>query len=164
MATFEKIATVDVGSGGAANIEFTSIPSTFTDLCVKLSARNSSTGEDIWIEINGSTVGFSNKLLYGTGSTALSTSVTTYVGAIPASTYTANTFSSTDIYIPNYAGATNKSISSDSTSENNATFALAVLSATLRSNTAAITSIKVYPNTGSFVQYSSATLYGIKKA
>jgi hypothetical protein len=31
MATFEKIATVDVGSGGAASIDFSSIPSTYTD-------------------------------------------------------------------------------------------------------------------------------------
>jgi hypothetical protein len=34
--TYEAIATVTtVGSGGAANIEFTSIPATYTDLVVK---------------------------------------------------------------------------------------------------------------------------------
>jgi hypothetical protein len=33
--TYEAIATVEVGSGGTANIEFTSIPATFTDLIVK---------------------------------------------------------------------------------------------------------------------------------
>jgi hypothetical protein len=30
--TYEIIASVTVGSGGAANIEFTSIPATYTDL------------------------------------------------------------------------------------------------------------------------------------
>jgi len=34
------IQTVTVGSGGAANIEFTSIPQTYTDLVVVLSLRN----------------------------------------------------------------------------------------------------------------------------
>ena len=37
--TFTKIASVTVGSGGASSIDFTSIPSTYTDLCVKLSTR-----------------------------------------------------------------------------------------------------------------------------
>jgi hypothetical protein len=38
--TYEAIETVEVGSGGAADIEFTSIPGTYTDLVVKVSARN----------------------------------------------------------------------------------------------------------------------------
>jgi hypothetical protein len=33
--TYEIIASVTVGSGGAANIEFTSIPATYTDLVLK---------------------------------------------------------------------------------------------------------------------------------
>jgi hypothetical protein len=37
--TYEIIASVTVGSGGAANIEFTSIPATYTDLVVLFSAR-----------------------------------------------------------------------------------------------------------------------------
>jgi hypothetical protein len=35
--TYEAIATVEVGSGGAADIEFTSIPGTYTDLAIKRS-------------------------------------------------------------------------------------------------------------------------------
>ena len=34
--TYVAIATVTVGSGGAASIDFTSIPATYTDLVVKL--------------------------------------------------------------------------------------------------------------------------------
>jgi hypothetical protein len=37
--TYEAIATVEVGSGGAANIEFTSIPATYTDLAIAFSIR-----------------------------------------------------------------------------------------------------------------------------
>jgi hypothetical protein len=41
--TYEAIATVEVGSGGAADIEFTSIPQTYTDLLCSL--RVSRTGK-----------------------------------------------------------------------------------------------------------------------
>jgi hypothetical protein len=52
--TYEAIATVEVGSGGAADIEFTSIPGTYTDLVVKVSARSTSSSGDCRIELNGS--------------------------------------------------------------------------------------------------------------
>jgi hypothetical protein len=48
--------------------------------------------------------------------------------------------------------------------EDNATLAWAYLSAALWSNSAAITSVKLIPNAGTFVQYSTATLYGINKS
>jgi hypothetical protein len=38
--TYEAIATVTVGSGGATDIEFTSIPGTYTDLLIKSSLRS----------------------------------------------------------------------------------------------------------------------------
>jgi len=39
--TFVKIASVTVGAGGASSIDFTSIPGTYTDLKVVISARGS---------------------------------------------------------------------------------------------------------------------------
>jgi hypothetical protein len=39
-ATYKLIETVTVGSGGAANIEFTSIPQTYTDLKLVISGKN----------------------------------------------------------------------------------------------------------------------------
>jgi hypothetical protein len=41
---FESIATVTVGSGGAANVEFTSIPGTYTHLQIRYIARSSDSG------------------------------------------------------------------------------------------------------------------------
>jgi len=38
--TYEAIATVTVGSGGAATFGFTSIPATYTDLLVVASLRS----------------------------------------------------------------------------------------------------------------------------
>ena len=170
--TFVKIATVTVGAGGAANMDFTSIPSTYTDLCVKVSVRKTDSGnENMGIRFNATGgTGYSYKKLQGTGSTVNSAS-----GSATASIYmedfiegtdsTANTFANGEFYIPNYAGSTNKSVSADGVTENNATAARATLTAGLWSNTSAINQITLLPIAGgTFAQYSTATLYGIKNS
>lgn len=170
--TFVKIATVTVGSGGASSIEFTSIPSTYTDLCVKLSLRSaqSSTRDDVRISFNGSTSGYSLKYLQGTGSSAGSSSVSGFgylfdQNAVNGDTSTANTFSNTEMYIPNYTGSNQKSVSWDRVIENNTTAAYAGLNAGLWTGTSAITSIKfVSESASNYLQYSTATLYGIKNS
>lgn len=171
--TFYKIASVTVGSGGASSIDFTSIPSTYTDLCVKLSLRQDQTfgndGNIIAIEFNSAgSSNISGRLLFGTGSAA--GSATTYLNGVyytsNPSDYTSNTFGNAEIYVPNYAGSSNKSFSSDGVYENNATAARQGLQAGLWTNTAAITSVKLNTLTGGgkFVQYSTAVLYGIKNS
>jgi hypothetical protein len=165
--TFELIASSTVGSGGAASISFSSIPSTYTDLCLKVSARADTSTVAMIATFNGSTSGYSNKRLYGTGSSVASDSyLTTGIICVLCndSTYTANTFANGEMYIPNYAGSTYKSASLDGVSENNATTAYAMLTAGLWSNTAAITSITLTPTSGNVVQYSTAYLYGVKNA
>lgn len=166
--TYTAIATVTVGSGGAANIEFTSIPATYTDLVIKLSARSdvaiASDGDIVDVQFNGSTSNLSQRLLRGTGSSADSSSSATRIFFYrDPSDYTASTFNNAEIYIPNYAGSTNKSLSIDNVNENNATQAYQMLIAGLWANTAAITSIKLLGvGVAKFTQYSTATLYGIK--
>lgn len=168
--TFELIASSTVGSGGAASIDFTSIPSTYTDICLKyaLRASTSSNNKDCYITLNGSTSGFSGIYLQGNGaSLAGSFTLARYVGNVPDSTATASTFSNSELYIPNYAGSTNKSFSVDTVQENNTSTAGQALTqfiAGLWSNTAAITSISIAPSSGTFVQYSTAYLYGVKNA
>jgi hypothetical protein len=166
--TYNLISSVTVGSGGAANIEFTSIPNTYTDLCLKLSGRSnrSQTTEYLSINLNSSASNFTGKYLEGTGASVYSgTDNTGYIGSIPAATATSSTFGSFEIYIPNYAGSNYKSISSDSVSENNNSLAYSDLIAVLWSQTAAITSVKLVTNNASnFVQYSTAYLYGISNA
>ena len=163
--TYEAIATVTVGSGGAANIEFTSIPATYTDLVILVSARFNSGTSPFYLYFNGSGSNYSDRRLTGNGAAASSnTSSTIRVGNFNGSDTTANTFSSHLIYIPNYAGSANKSVSVDAVSENNATTAFAQLIAGLWSDSSAITSIKLEEGSANFVQYSTATLYGIKNS
>lgn len=168
--TFELISAVTVGSGGTANIEFTSIPSTYTDLVIDFSGRSvkSANFEDVKIQFNSSTTGYSDRYLLGNGSAASSgsgASTGIYNLIIPAANATASTFSNSLVYIPNYAGSNNKSVSIDVATENNATLSYLNLVAGLWSNSSAITSIKIVPDTANnLAQYSTAYLYGVKNA
>jgi len=171
--TFIKIASTTVGSGGAADIEFTSIPATYTDLLVMFSGRANAAGAteaSVTLQFNGSTSSYSSLWLRGSGAAAASGSDTygtdeIYIGEIPGATATSSTFGNGLVYIPNYTVAANKSVSVDMVSENNATTAWAYLTAGLWSDTAAITSLKLL-NQGAvnFVQHSTATLYGIRSS
>jgi hypothetical protein len=169
--TFELIASSTVGSGGVADITFSSIPSTYTDLCLKLSIRsNRATVQDTFkITFNATASSYSFKRVYGEGAAAASdgstgdTSLT--AGYSVGNSATASTFGNVEIYIPNYAGSTNKSVSIDGVGENNATTAYAGLFAALWANTAAINSIKIEGGTSAtLLQHSTAYLYGVKNA
>jgi hypothetical protein len=170
--TFSKLASVTVGSGGSSVISFDNIPQNYKDLCIKVSARQTVTNADsMGIKINGATTGNSSVWLAGTSTAvqsatdASSVIVVSYAG-LPGSGSTANTFSNIEIYIPNYAGSTEKSISSDSVGENNSAAAFsaqASILAGLQTSTSAITSLTLNVYTGgNFVQHSTATLYGIR--
>lgn len=167
--TYTPIATTTVGSGGTTTITFSSIPTTYTDLLIKVSARmNRAVGRqslNVWF--NGSTGSWTGRRLagYDSNSTLSDTSSTTYY-QIPQGTgtsATANTFCNAEYYIPNYRSSTNKTIMSDSVTENNSTTDWIVdLGVGLWSNTSAITSISINGNGFDFLQYSTVTLYGIK--
>ena len=160
-------STVTVGVGGAASMDFTSIPATYTDLIVKVSARDLQVGvtDNLQIQFNGSAANLTGRFLEGNGSAASSGTDTLIYGRSNGNSGTASTFGNSEFYIPNYAGATNKSVSMDSVAENNATSANATLTAGLWSQTAAITSISIKPGAAvNFVQYSTASLYGISKS
>jgi hypothetical protein len=156
------IQTVTVGSGGAASIDFTSIPQTYTDLVILCSLRSARTngGADVIIRFNNSSTGYTNRRLAGTGSSVFSDTSEWTNG--DSDSYTASTFSNAQFYIPNYTSSNNKSWSVDHVLENNATEAYATLATGLWSNSSAITSIKIYDTTNNnWKQFTSATLYGV---
>jgi len=167
-STYVQIGSaVVVGAGGQSSITFSSIPSTYTDLIVITSIRTSSTPSGaVTIAFNGSSASMTTRAIYGNGSSTASYSASNSLGGlVNISTTTSSTFANSQLYIPNYAGSTNKSSSMDGVSENNATGANAFLNANLWSNTAAITSITLTPEGGdNIVQYSTAYLYGVSNA
>lgn len=172
--TFTKIASVTIGSSGPSSIDFTSIPSTYTDLQIVLSQRgtNAAAIESNFIRFNLDDTGSYDytAILAQTGLSAQSATNQTYFlsYSLSGGTSTANTFGSMQIYIPNYAGSSNKSISLDAVAENNTTandtFRLSLVSA-LWKKTAAINRVTIYTFSGSnFAQYTTATIYGIKNS
>ena len=165
--TFELIASSTVGVLGSSTISFTSIPSTYTDLCLKLSLRSTNTQIYDYLYVNFNSNGYNSTIRYlqGSGSAVTCNSESTgYLGIINGTTATASTFSNNEVYIPNYAGSSYKSFSVDGTEENNASTSYMHLVAGIWSNTAAINSITLKPDTNTFVQYSTAYLYGVKNA
>jgi hypothetical protein len=167
MATTYTLIDKTILTGTQASITFSSIPSTYTDLLLKTSARGNyvGVGNSQSISLNGSSANFSGRYLQGSGSgTPSSGTSTQYVGDINAASATSNTFNNAKIYIPNYTSSNYKSISVDSVTETNATTIYATLVAVLWSNTAAINSITLTDDAGNYVSGSSFYLYGIKNS
>lgn len=165
MAAYNLIATTTVGAGGAASIDFTSIPQTYTDILLKLSVRSTqaNNANTLLIKFNGSTANFTARVIEGSGASASSFSQSAgNIGNAQGTSSTASVFSSLDIYIPNYSDSKYKSYSADGVTENNAATAYQSMSAGLWSQTAAITEIGIYIT--NLAQYSSASLYGIKNS
>ncbi len=174
MPTTMKLIAKNVLGSDTASVTFSDIPGTYTDLLLVCSGRStrSATVDENFVRFNSDngTTKYSNRNLYGDGASAASgsnygrSSGYLYCGITVGNTATSNTFASTEIYIPNYAGSTNKSVSSTSISETNATTAYITTQAGLWSDTAAITSILILPENGSWKSGSSFFLYGITKA
>ena len=174
MATYELIAKTTLGSD-AKDITLSNIPQTgYTDLVLLASSRATRSGQveaGMALTFNGDTSSiYSYRRLAGEGNTVNSASASAigyvFIGRNTGASATANTFTSTEIYIPNYAGSANKSFSSTSVHETNATVAYINCIAGLWASTSAITSITLFDTeSGSnLLSGSSFYLFGIKKA
>lgn len=160
------IYTQTVGASAVFTIGFNNIPQFYTDLMVKFSGRdtNSATATNLFFRLNGDTGNnYSITRLQGNGSAASSdrTSTTNVLQTVyNAATSTSNTFSSIDIYLPNYTSSNFKSCLIDTVTENNASAANQELIAGLYRSTNAITSLQILAGI-QFVQNTTASLYGI---
>lgn len=173
--TFELISSVTLGSP-SSSIDFTSIPSTFTDLCLQFSIRatnsSSSRAEDtVVLALNNDTTGSNYTVRYirGSGSGAGSAVATgyagSYAGEFNGSTSTASTFTSGMIYLPNYTSSNQKSYSIDIVQEANTTTAYMQMHAMLWNGTSAVNRLTFSNyNSNTFATYSTAYLYGVKNA
>jgi hypothetical protein len=165
------IQTIQLGSGGAATIDFNSIPQDYDDLILMVSSRSNRSAEtrdELQTTFNGITTGYSMRLLQGSGSgvasaTGNGTAALTRMD-MPTIGTTANTFSNMTIYISNYSSSTTtKSVSADTVAENNATTAWQQISAGLWNNTSPITRISCRPEVSTFTEGSSISLYGVRR-
>lgn len=167
---FESIATYSVGSGGAANVEFTNIPSTYTHLQIRGLLKFAGTG-DINVRVgNGSVDTGSNYAyhsLYGTGSSALAlaTTSTNYGGYAGYYINTADTFAGFVLDILDYANTnkfkTMRTLEGVDTNGGG----IVMFSSSLWQSTSTIDTIRIYSKDSvNLAQYSHFALYGIKGA
>lgn len=171
--TYELINQYEVSTGGITNIEFTAIPSTYTDLILKASlrtSRNDTTDPVSW-NLNGETTGtnYKYKSIWSTGSTsvdAYSNGGTSNfeIQYATANNSTTSLFNNWELYLPSYTASGDKVGIAQGSHQQLAGASYLVIMGYTWTNSSAITSIKltdIYSAT--FSLYSSLYLYGIKK-
>ena len=171
MATTYTLINSNVLTSSAASVSFTSIPADYTDLVVRMSMRlsNAANQEYVQFRLNGNSSSlYSDTWIRGDGASATSgrdQDTYAWLEQTPAANATANTFGSTEIYIPSYLASQSKPMGTFNVAENNSSTAyMAPLATLFRSNTA-ISSISFHPGSGgNFVSGSSFYLYGISNA
>jgi hypothetical protein len=176
-STYTLISS-NVLSVSAASVTFSAIPSTYTDLVLRMSIRaatySGATDVGIRIAINADTSTiYSVTNINAASNTPNSQRFTGQTGLIiygasNGSTTTTNTFSSSEVYIPNYNVAQARQVSSFGAPETNATSLdnrpLAAC-ANLYTGTTAITSLVLtQQDSTNFAAGSSFYLYGIKNS
>lgn len=175
--TYVAIAKT-VLTGTQASVLFSAIPQTYTDLLLLISARSNVTAVEQYfgIVVNSIATSYTERILRGDGSAASSINDTSFgspgnwaAGFVAGANATASTFGNAEFYFANYTGSTNKVLSGTGIGENNAAAGAQMASGNLLSNTAAISSLTIYPSwsTGSgnlFQSGSRFDLYGIKNA
>ena len=171
--TMTLISSQTLG-GSTASVTFSSIPSTYNDLKLVVSARGDAAAFPVAInmKINSDTTSkYSYTHLLGnssaTSSTRASSQTVDAIQNVDGASATASTFGSWEIYIPNYTSTASKPyFNIDVNETNDATAAHANISANshLYTGASGITQIDLTPSSGNFVQYSTFTLYGIKNS
>ena len=172
--SYESIQTFTVGSGGTASISFTSIPSTYSHLQLRLLTRTNraDTNDFMTIRFNGdSGSNYAYHSLYGNGASAgandTGTSTgTPWSGVTAGGNATASMFGAAVVDVLDYSATTKyKTTRLLSGTDQNGINGRIYFMSNLWQNTAAITTVTIIPTHGTlFSEYSSFALYGIRGA
>ncbi len=159
--SFESIATVTVGAGGASTISFSSIPSTYQHLQIR-ATYNFPTYANLRMQLNGATNNTNLHYMYGDGS-----SVT--AGRDTASNIISLQFGfGTPFYVQildllDYANTNKNKVGRHLGGVDYNGSGGVYLVSSLYETTSAVSSISITSNNGTnFSQYSSFALYGIR--
>lgn len=167
-SAYESIATTTLGTA-TASITFSSIPSTYTHLQIRVLGSMSASGaDDLCLRFNSDTgSNYSAHYLVGNGTSASSgayTSATfTRAGANALPTAT-NTYGAAVIDLLDYANTSKyKTIKALTGNDTNGAGYVALGSGLWQSSTA-VTTILLYPFASTFTANTQIALYGIKGA
>jgi hypothetical protein len=158
--TYTPIAST-ILSTAAANVTFTSIPGTFTDLVVRYSMRTNQAAltSTVVMTINGAATGNTIQFVANTPTNNTAGNI---LSAATGFAQASNVFAGGFIYLKVYASATQQT-GLPETGGDAAGYTLH-WSGTRQSTPATITSFTLTPASGSFVTYSRFDLYGTLKA
>jgi hypothetical protein len=167
--SYESIATAN-GTGSSGTITFSSIPSTYTHLQLRVISRGTATANDAYFaNFNSDTGGnyYLIHVLYGNGSSAgvfaSGTSATRIqLSDIVGSSSTANTYAASITDILDYTNTNKyKTVRTLYGFDTNGAGTVA-LSSGLWMSTSAITSLVLTTSSGNFATNTTFALYGIK--
>jgi hypothetical protein len=169
--SYDSIATTTVGSGGASSITFSSIPSTYKHLQIRLLARSTDAAGTVNVttQLNSDTgSNYAWHRIFGNGTTAgaggASTQTNIIIGQISGSTAASGVFGVATIDLLDYKETTKyKTLRAlfGFDDNNGGAGAVVQLFSGLWQSTSATTTITLNAG-GGFAQYTSAALYGIK--
>jgi len=159
---FDSLATVTVGASAVSSVTFSGIPNTYTHLHLRgiyIGTANNSNAQ-----FNGdSGSNYSWHYLDGTGATVTNgagTTTTKFYTSVSGGNSTVPNAIITDIF--DYTNVNKyKTVRSLAGNDKNGSGDVNIQSG-LWMNTTAITSITIAPDSGTFSQYSSFALYGVK--
>ena len=172
--TYILITSTELSST-ANSVTFSAIPQTYTDLEVRISARQfqSNSGSPIYVQVNGDTSSSSYANVYWdfqSNPTTTARGASNYVSQITDGSATTNGYSYFKIYYPNYTDSTKYKPFAYTCYYGRASgggFTYANDGVVMRNNTDAITSITI-PAYNSGTQYFATNslfeLYGIKNS
>ena len=168
---YESIATVTLGAGGSSEINFTSIPSTYTHLQIRGIGRTttSTTDDNVYMQFNGDTAtNYAAHYLYGNGSSVFALGVanqsTVVACRITGASSTSGMFGTTVVDILDYANTNKFKTTRGLTGHDQNGSGFIFLLSGLWRNTSAISSIRLYVSPNNIAQYSQFALYGIRGA
>lgn len=163
--SYESIATVDVGAGGAATITFSNIPQAYTHLQIRAFAKSNgpTNGENTKIYVNNITAStnYAWHVVRGDGASTVGAGGSgNYIIANVGTSNTANVFSGMVIDILDYSNSNkNKTIKNIYGFDSNGAGYVG-LASVLAPTTSAITQVDIFIDYN-FSQYSSFALYGV---
>lgn len=174
MPTFEFIAKATAVSGGSASLTLSNIPQIYDDLRVIALTRSTGGGNNTYFRFNGdaTSAGYLYQISYNNnGSTTVPSGTGSDTSALALgnqNAYDASTFGPTDYYIPGYRNWSEKTMYGLSSQAFHTTGVpayqyIAGTSWVSSSAMSSITSITIFSSSGNLQQYSSISLYGIKR-
>lgn len=170
MATYLKLKSTTVGSGGASSVTFSSIPATYKHLIFKWSVRQANTGSGVtmFMRVNGNSSAIyasSRSMGYSSGTQGYNQSgdAEARLIVLPGATTTANTFGVGELTFFDYASSISikKTMGLFGTSDTDTSLFYVGNVGHQIATTSAISSIEFYLS-DTIAQYSSFYLYGVE--